>query len=205
MDSEEHRLPSTIRDLLQISKTGGTARPFASPAGFSGLFERAHLSVFRFIYGLTGGPASDAEDLTAETFSRAWKARHSFSGDDSAAIGWLFTIARRLIIDQSRRRKSRLPTDTELPDELPHPGPEPEESVSDGEMHSRLLNLLQTLPDAPREMVVLRYMLGWQVKQIADSMGIPENTVSVAIRRALDQLRGKWMQIVEDDDVPEKS
>jgi RNA polymerase sigma-70 factor (ECF subfamily) len=44
--------------------------------------------VFRYIYGLSGGPLQEAEDLTAETYARAWKTRQSFSGNEEAALGW---------------------------------------------------------------------------------------------------------------------
>ena len=63
---------------------------------FVRLYDRAHLMVFRYIYGMYGGPMQDVEDLTAETFLRAWGARDRFTGDEEAAIGWLFQIARRL-------------------------------------------------------------------------------------------------------------
>jgi DNA-directed RNA polymerase specialized sigma24 family protein len=46
--------------------------PIASPTCFKELYERNRLPVFRYIYGLTGGPQAEVEDLTAETFLRAW-------------------------------------------------------------------------------------------------------------------------------------
>lgn len=57
------------------------AAPLAAPSAFRKLYERNRLPVFRYVYGLTGGPQEEAEDLTAETFLRAWKARHDFQGD----------------------------------------------------------------------------------------------------------------------------
>ena len=41
-------------------------------------------------------------------------------------------------------------------------------------------------------MVVLRYLLGWRVKEIAHYLDIPENTVSVTVRRSLARLRAGW-------------
>src|SRR5512147_1960317 len=77
--------------------------PVTSLANFRALYEHNRLSVFRYIYGLTGGPQDAVEDLTAETFLRAWKARHRFEGDLESAIGWLIRIAKRLVIDDYRR------------------------------------------------------------------------------------------------------
>jgi RNA polymerase sigma factor (sigma-70 family) len=74
---------------------------------FAQFYEKTHLRVFRFIFGLHGGPAEEIEDLTADTYMRAWKSRCSFTGGESAATGWLFQIARNLVIDSHRRRKFR--------------------------------------------------------------------------------------------------
>jgi RNA polymerase sigma factor (sigma-70 family) len=57
-----------------------------------------------------------------------------------------------------------------------------------------LWHLLGTLPDDIREMLVLRYLLGWQVKQIAAHLEQSENNVSVTIRRALKSLQRDWPQ-----------
>ncbi len=159
---------------------------------FCQLYQHAHLPVFRFIFGITGGPIEDVEDLTAETFVRAWKSRHRFQGDENAATGWLIHIARNLVIDTYRRKQSHgLDTDLEA-DEIPGGESGPEEQVLKQEQIRLLLAHLQCLPTQQREMVVLRYMLGWQVKQIAVHMGLLENTVSVSIKRSLERLRGSF-------------
>jgi RNA polymerase sigma factor (sigma-70 family) len=59
--------------------------------------------------------------------------------------------------------------------------------------------LLSTLPDEVREMLVLRYILGWQVKQIAGHLALNENNVSVTIRRALKSLQRDWPQEKGDE------
>jgi RNA polymerase sigma factor (sigma-70 family) len=52
--------------------------------------------------------------------------------------------------------------------------------------------LLHTLSSQHREILVLRYLLNWRVKEIAEHLEMKENTVSVYIRRALKQLRQSW-------------
>src|SRR5512147_2572094 len=59
---------------------------------FTRLYDDTHLIVFRYLYGLSGGPLQEVEDLTAETYARAWKTRQSFIGDKQAALGWLLRI-----------------------------------------------------------------------------------------------------------------
>jgi RNA polymerase sigma-70 factor (ECF subfamily) len=110
---------------------------------FSELYEHAHLAVFRYIYSLHGGPREDVEDLTAETFSRAWKARRRFKGSSQAACGWLFKIARNLVIDSSRRDSSRgIPVPLEGK-QIPSADSPLEEVTSLKEEFSILLDLIQ--------------------------------------------------------------
>lgn len=162
--------------------------PLASPARFRELYERSHPAVFRYIYGLTGGPQDDVEDLTAETFLRAWKARHGFQGDEASATGWLIRIAKRLVIDRYRRSVQaihNLPAD--------HPAEStPEQTAVADEQINFLYRLLGELPDEPRQILVLRYLLGWRVNDIAEYVGATENSVSVTIHRTLSRLRMRW-------------
>ncbi len=180
-----------LQNLSQFFKPISGVSPLGAPAAFAAVYERAHISVFRYIYGLRGGPQEEVEDLAAETFARAWKARHTFDGDEAAALGWLLKIARRLVIDAYRRQKAANPAD-ELPADLPSLDAPLEEGLVADEQRQILWTLLQALPDKPREMLVLRYLLGWRVNQIAEYLSVPENTVSVAIRRALARLQNQW-------------
>jgi RNA polymerase sigma-70 factor, ECF subfamily len=170
--------------------------PYESPKAFSQLYERTHLLVYRYIYGLHNGPRQEVEDLTAETFTRAWNARRNFQGDESSAIGWLLKIARNLVIDTHRRSKVR-PQFSEIPDDLDEallvaPDASPETQVLQREQARILWKLLQTLPDQHREMLVLRYMLSWKVQDIGTHLNIAENTVSQTLRRILQKLRRDW-------------
>lgn len=172
--------------------------PLKDTVSFSNLYDRTQIIIFRYIYGIHGGPAEEVEDLTCETFMRAWKGRSRFSGDEHDALCWLFTIARHLVIDAHRRR-------------MTHPGDSlinlddtnfeyvpistqatPEDQAEFRQQFSSLWEVMQRLPDDKREILVLRYMLGWRVKQIAEYLHKKENTISVSIKRSLEQLRQQW-------------
>lgn len=165
--------------------------PIISPASFRELYDRNRLSVFRYVYALTGGSQDDAEDLTAETFLRAWKARYQFEGNMDSAIGWLIRIAKSLVIDEYRRtvRATRHQT-PEL-----QPEPSPEQTAIQCEQQRFLLRLVANLPDEQREIIVLRYLLGWRVNEIARHLDASENKISVSIHRALSKLREKWTEL----------
>jgi RNA polymerase sigma-70 factor, ECF subfamily len=169
--------------------------PLLDQEAFSNLFSRTHLIIYRFIYGIHGGPVEEVEDITCDTYFKAWKARASFSGDDHDALCWLFTIARRLVIDAHRRNMAHSNSLTveidsqELQAMLSSSQCTPEEQVSDREQFIQIWQALQNLADEKREIIVLRYMLGWKVKEIAELLGKEENTISVIIRRCMDEIR----------------
>ncbi|HSL28961.1 MAG TPA: sigma-70 family RNA polymerase sigma factor, partial [Anaerolineales bacterium] len=156
--------------------------------------------VFRYVYGLTAGSRQEAEDLTSETYTRAWKQRHRFHGDEQAAIGWLLRIARNLAIDLSRRRRGQEVDETTNVELLLDPSLAPEIDVIAREQIVILWQLLGTFSSDVREMIVLRYMLGWQVRQIATYLDMNENNISVTIRRTLKNLQRDWPQIQEKND-----
>ena len=163
----------------------------ASPASFRALHELNRLPVFRYIYALTGGSQENAEDLTAETFLRAWKARHQFQGEMDSAIGWLLRIAKSLVIDDYRRAaRATRNLATDLVSE-----PTPEQTAILEEQQKLLFRLVADLPDEQREMIVLRYLLGWRVNDIARQMGASENKISVSLHRTLSKLREKWTEV----------
>jgi RNA polymerase sigma-70 factor (ECF subfamily) len=135
--------------------------PLATAEAFAALYVRTHVHVFRYVRGVHNGSLEQAEHIVAETFVRAWQARLRFQGDDDAALGWLLQIARRLVIDGHRRQQHRdhapasalrdLPTADRLPDE---------HAISRDQLHV-LHGQLARLPDDQRQMLVLRYLVGW--------------------------------------------
>jgi RNA polymerase sigma-70 factor (ECF subfamily) len=161
---------------------------------FACLYDQSYGQVFRYVYGRCGGIQQEAEDITAETFLRAWTARHHFSGNEQAALGWLLHIARNLVIDASRRQKVRATDDSVELETLPDVKAVPEAEYLTREQTAILWKMLENLPDEMQEMLVLRYMLGWQVNRIAAHLDIKENTVSASIRRALSRLKNDWNQ-----------
>jgi RNA polymerase sigma-70 factor, ECF subfamily len=190
---------ATALQAIKRYFSSDTSLSITDVAVFSRMFEKTYLSVFRYVYGLTGGSLQEAEDLTAEVYARAWKAREHFHGNEQAILGWLLQIAKNLVIDLARNYKARQvdeDIDIELlvdPDELP------ELDIIAREQIKTLWRMLGLLSEEPREMLVLRYILGWQVKQIAEHIGSSENNVSVTMRRALQRLRNEWSHLQEKE------
>ncbi len=174
----------------------GSSVNLSEAESFSGFYARTYLVVFRYVFGIHAGAASEIEDLTAETFMRAWKARKNFTGNEKDALRWVLRIARNLVIDTHRRQSLRGTQQSfeEHQDYLPSKAADtiPEAALLAKEQEENLLATLQRLPGDQREMIVLRYILGWQVKEIAAYLEMAENTVSVYLRRGLKRMRDEW-------------
>ncbi|MCL4268618.1 MAG: RNA polymerase sigma factor [Anaerolineales bacterium] len=135
------------------------------------------------------GDARLAEDLTAETFEKAWKNRHQYRNDLSAFSTWLFTIARNLASDYFRRARDEV----SLENAVNVSDDEPLESLvqrrSDIE---KLSMLLGQLSDRDRELVALKYGAGLTNRKIAQLQGISESNVGTILHRVMQQLRTAW-------------
>lgn len=145
------------------------ARDGSTPA-FGELVHRHHERVFGFLMTLTRH-RQDAEDLTQETFLRAWKKIHRY---DPALpmLPWLLTLARRLSIAALRRKRP-----------LPEP---PAEETSPPLNHAARLWELAKLQLAPiaYQALWLHYREELPLKQVAEVLGKREGAVKVILHRA---------------------
>jgi RNA polymerase sigma-70 factor (ECF subfamily) len=173
---------------LPFPRLFGGSATYQSAEAFSGLFERSHLLVFRYIFALHGEPQEEVGDIWLETFFRAWRSRHRFTGSEDAAIGWLLQIARNLVIDGQRKQQRHPVRHLHELEEFVAPEAMPESQLIASEQNAALWKMLDTLTPEQREMIILRYIVGWQVKQIAQHLNLPENTVAVTLKRLLTRL-----------------
>ena len=166
------------------------------PGAYELLLRRHRAPLFTFLLRMLGD-RTRAEDLAQETFLRivkgaqAWQQRARFQT-------WLYTIARNLCVDQSRRDRFR------NADSLDQTGPDDEPAMMDsvagdeidparGAESARLRPVLQkallSLPVEQREVFILREQAGLPFKEIAETVGVNENTVKSRMRYALEGLR----------------
>jgi len=139
--------------------------------------------IYRFIL-VRVREAALAEDLTAETFMRAWKRVGLFDFKNPRA--WLYSIARNLITDHWRRKPTvLLDEDIEIIDERPSN----EEVVDKGIQAKHLIKALKTLPEEMQSVVTLRFLQNYSVRDTAEALKMSESNVRVTQYRALQKLR----------------
>lgn len=161
------------------------------------------------------GSLQDAEDLTQETFLRAWRRLDQFEGRASLRV-WLYKIATHACLDALDRRPRRsLPprlypaSDPNLPFAPPvlEPiwlEPLPDEWLSDATTapearYARhegvtlaFMVALQTLPPRQRAVLILRDVLDWRANEVADLLDMTVAAVNSALLRARDTLKKKY-------------
>lgn len=126
-----------------------------------------------------------AQDLTSDTFLKAWKQIDTFDWRHSR--GWLYAIARNTLTDHWRKHKS-LPLDEtiEIVDDKPS-----HEEIMDTKLEAkRAAKALAKLPHDMKSVVTLRFMHGYSARQTAEALDISESNVRVLQFRALKKLRG---------------
>ena len=135
------------------------------------------------------GPSADAEDLTARTFEKAWRARARYRRDVAGFSTWLLGIARNVAVDHWRARKPTVALDDAL--ELAASGT-PEDEAARRSDADRLATLLAALPERERELIALKYGAGMTNRAIARATGLGESNVGTIVHRAVETLRSRW-------------
>ncbi len=136
------------------------------------------------------GHMADAEDLTARTFEKAWRARHRYRRDLAGFSTWLLTIARNVAIDHLRARQRYEPLDVAAA--VPSPDHTPEQQAVRGSEAQRLAALLATLEPRQRELIAMKYGADMTNRAIAHATGLSESNVGTILHRAVETLRGRW-------------
>jgi RNA polymerase sigma-70 factor (ECF subfamily) len=130
-----------------------------------------------------------AEDIAAEVFARAWSKLHDPSDPDAAAA-WLFTTARRLVIDHYRRTTRPISLET-VSDSAHAWGLAPETAAVASERLATLARSMTDLSEREREVIGLRFIARLRHRQIASLVGTSEGNVAKILHRALQKLRDR--------------
>lgn len=163
---------------------------------------RVHNYVSRMI-----GPGADAEDLTQETFVRAYMNIKSFQSRASLNT-WLYRIATNICIDYTRRsrRAKALTTSLHREDEddeadvavdVPDSRFDPQSMLLNKELGARLEQALRSLPEKLRTVVLLHDIEGLAYEEIAHVADCPLGTVKSRLFNARAALRDKLQPYLE--------
>jgi RNA polymerase sigma-70 factor, ECF subfamily len=145
------------------------------------LVERHATAVARFVTSL--GARDDVEEVVQDTFVRAFASLDGFRGESSLRT-WLFTIARRLVLDR-RRAARRRGEQVEVQENDVATEYDSLDGVVADETQRRLQAALAKLSPTQREVFVLRVSEGMSYAEIAETVGTTEGAARVHYHNAM--------------------
>ena len=142
-------------------------------------------ALWGFCMRLTGQDSAHSEDVVQETLLRAWRKADVLDQSQGSVRAWLFTVARNIVIDEWRTKRSRnelsVAAVPDVPDEVDR---------TDGLILSWLVaEALSTLSNEHRAVLLECYYRGVSVAEAARVLGVPEGTVKSRTHYALRALK----------------
>ena len=148
-------------------------------------FARYHMRLFRYLVRLTQNDAL-AEEIVNEVFLNVWRKADSFKGQ-SAVSSWVFSIAHNRAISELRKRKE-MPLDEATALAIEDDADTPETVSLKADKATAIRRCLDGLSTDHREVIDLVYYQDKSVKEVAEIVGIPENTVKTRMFHARQKL-----------------
>lgn len=153
---------------------------------FAELYDRHVVSVYRYINSLVHD-TKQTEDLTAQTFLKAWEAIVGYKERGAPVVAWLLRIAYNLTISYLRSRREYFALEDTHVDQKLRGNPQQalDQSADEETIHEAILQL----KDEQREVILLRFVEGLDYQEVAEMVGKSVPTVRVIQHRALGNLR----------------
>jgi RNA polymerase sigma-70 factor, ECF subfamily len=148
------------------------------------LHDQYAASLWSFVVRLTGGDRSRSQDVVQETMLRAWRNPSVLDQEQGSARAWLFTVARRIVVDEWRSARSRRELTVEEPPEVV------EADQVDAMLDEWIVaEALDRLTPEHRAVIVECYYRGRSTAEAAEVLSIPAGTVKSRTHYALRALR----------------
>jgi RNA polymerase sigma-70 factor (ECF subfamily) len=151
--------------------------------------------IYRYVLGMVHDQA-EAEDLTQETFLRAYRGQASLR-DPDAARGWLYNIATHVCLDRLRQRGPHFSMDSgessDLVESVASPAPSALEIAESQQTSACVQRCLDYLSDSYRAVILLHDGHSLTAPEIAKLLGVDVGAVKIRIHRA----RRKLQQLME--------
>jgi RNA polymerase sigma-70 factor (ECF subfamily) len=183
VDPEPPDDSARIRALVELAQGGDTE-------AFGQLYDRYVTGIFRYIYVRVGNRQL-AEDLTADTFLRALRSLHTFQWKGKDFAAWLTTIARNLMNDHFKSRRTRSEFTTDVFPDRPDAGRGPEGDVLASLTNAELMQAVSDLPEDQRDCVLMRFVQELSISETAQALGRSEGAIKQLQLRAVRGLAKK--------------
>ena len=179
------------RDLVIAAKV--------NPEAFGELYEKYVTRIYNYHYRHTSS-RTEAEDLTSRTFYRALRSLQSYRETGAPFQAWLFRIAHNLVVNWYRDRQNRPTVSIDVEDAplLISSIVSPEAWVSTAETQQKLLDVVESLPEDRKTLIVLKFVDHMSNAEIAEVLGRTEGAIKALYHRTLISLKRAMSEGAED-------
>jgi RNA polymerase sigma-70 factor (ECF subfamily) len=134
-----------------------------------------------------------AEDLTEEIFLKVWKSIGTFSGKGHSLSTWLYRIAHNHTMDFFRAKRNWLVSTEKVStcSEIISTIGDPEQIAQNKLMQEEIMELVSTLPDQQKEIIILKFIEGLNNYEIEQITGRSQGSIRITQMRALSALQHK--------------
>ena len=184
--AEQRRQAREAEKLLVESAIEG------EPEAFAGLYDLHLVRVYRHIYYLVND-SREAEDLTAQTFLKAWEAMGRYRERGAPFLAWLLRIAHNITISHLRSRRNHGVLEEAFVDQKLHRNPE--EALEQSNDEDNVRRAILHLRDEQRQVIILRFVEEMGYQEVASVIGKSVPAVRVIQHRALGNLRKIMLEV----------
>ncbi len=155
---------------------------------FGELYDRYIDKLYKYIY-FKCRSTEEAEDLTSQVFMKAWEAIENYRWEGYPFSTWLFRIAHNQIVDYYRTHRSNVPLDAAR---TTHKGPDPFDIIQNSMTGEQIRAAIKHLTDSQQRVIILRFIEGYGIAEIADLMDKDPAAIRAIQHRALRALQ-PWL------------
>lgn len=149
---------------------------------FLEVFDNYNQIIYRYIFIRVGRIKETAEDLTQETFVKAFRKFGDFKNNEATVKTWLFVIARNTVIDFFRKNKIKVST-LENDDQIVG------EDSQNNELAEFILNKLDLLKDLEKDLIIYKFVYELDEKEISKIINKNYGATRVLIHRTINKLK----------------
>lgn len=152
---------------------------------FAEIYDAYFSLIYRYVYFRAS--AEHVDDLVETIFVKAWMNLKKYQRRQAGFNAWIFRIAHNTVVDHHRTHRAILPIEPGLEDERPESAPK--QQAGRQLLSEQLRQALTHLKEGHREVITLKFLMGFENAEIAEMMKTSESNVRVVQFRALKSLK----------------
>lgn len=191
--------------MLEISDNELVKRAQIKPLGDASgaeaigeLYDRYNEQVFRYVWARVYD-RNAAEDLAGEVFARMVANLPKYRPTSTPFLAWLYRIAHNLVVDHYRKEENKRELQLDQVSQLLVDTNNPAETTEDKMFFNQVKIALLELNPTRQEVIVLRFLMGMSLQEVAATLGKSVGAVKVAQHRGLKELREILQQEASED------